>query len=91
MKVPDRRRHGHAIARHGDSPFKALSLEGVPLGVPRRVPQEPKPRLIDRQNRVALPQDVLKALDVQSGDHVAFDVDGDRVSIHKVRWVIDKK
>jgi hypothetical protein len=59
--------------------------------VARRTPQEPKPRLIDRQNRVALPPDVLKALSVSSGDHVAFDIEGDRVAIHKVRWVIDKK
>lgn len=59
--------------------------------MPRRATQEPKPRLIDRQNRVALPPEVLKALGVQSGDHVAFDIEGERVTIHKVRWVIDKK
>ena len=27
----------------------------------------------------------------ESWDHVAFDVDGERVTIHKVRWVIEKK
>lgn len=59
--------------------------------MPRRAPQEPKPRLIDRQKRVALPPDVIKALGVQSGDHVAFEIDGERVTIHKVRWVIEKK
>ena len=62
---------------------------GIPFVMARG--EEPKPRLIDRQNRVALPPDVLKALDVKAGDHVAFEVNGKVVNIHKVKWTIEKK
>lgn len=50
-----------------------------------------KPRLIDGQNRVALPPEVLSALGVKSGDYVAFEVKGADVSVHRVKWALDKK
>lgn len=51
----------------------------------------PKPRIIDRQNRVALPADVMAVLGVKSGDYIAFDVDGNEVRLHRVRWALDKR
>lgn len=53
--------------------------------------QETKPRLIDRQKRVVLPAEVLQALDVGAGDHVAFDVEGGQVGVRRVRWVFDTR
>jgi hypothetical protein len=41
--------------------------------VPRRA-KAPSPRLVDPRNRVALSKDVLRALDVQAGDYVTFQV-----------------
>jgi bifunctional DNA-binding transcriptional regulator/antitoxin component of YhaV-PrlF toxin-antitoxin module len=54
-------------------------------------PPGPKPRLIDRQNRVALPAEAMQALGVKAGDHVAFEVHGSEVRIHRVKWTLDKK
>ncbi len=45
-----------------------------------------KPRLIDGQNRVALPREVLDALGVERGDHVAFEVSGNRVRLLRATW-----
>lgn len=60
--------------------------------MPSKSPEEaPKPRLIDRQNRVALPAEVMKALGVKSGDYLAFDVDGAHVTVHKVKWSIERR
>lgn len=53
--------------------------------------QETKPRLIDRQKRVVLPAEVLQALEVTAGDHVAFDVEGGQVCVRRVRWVFDAR
>lgn len=62
---------------------------GIPLCMVKG--EEPKPRLIDRQNRVSIPPEALKALDVKPGDHVAFEVSGKTVTLHKVKWTIEKK
>ncbi|GEM_PF-3746260 len=37
------------------------------------------------------PPQALKALDVEQGDHVAFEVSGKTVTLHKVKWTIEKK
>lgn len=61
--------------------------------MPRR-PEEsagPKPRLIDGQNRVALPAEVMAALNVKSGDYIAFEVAGSEIKLHRVRWALDRK
>jgi bifunctional DNA-binding transcriptional regulator/antitoxin component of YhaV-PrlF toxin-antitoxin module len=50
----------------------------------------PKPRIIDTQNRVLLPPEVLEALGAGPGDYVSFQVDGPRASIYKVRWLPEK-
>ena len=41
----------------------------------RRSAKTPDPRLIDPRNRVALSKQVMRALDVQPGDYVTFEVD----------------
>jgi bifunctional DNA-binding transcriptional regulator/antitoxin component of YhaV-PrlF toxin-antitoxin module len=51
---------------------------------------DPRPRVIDHQNRVALPPEVLRALGVTTGDYVAFEVSGDDVRLQRVRWVVDR-
>lgn len=51
---------------------------------------EPRPRLIDRQNRVALPPEIMDALSVETGDYVAFEVEDGKVRLYKVRWVPDE-
>lgn len=48
-----------------------------------------KPRLVDQQNRVALPQEVLDHLQVGAGDFVIFTIDGKNVCVHKAKWVVD--
>lgn len=51
----------------------------------RRSAKTPNPRLIDPRNRVALPGAVLRALDVQAGDYVEFDVSADGgVRLHRL-------
>lgn len=45
-----------------------------------------KPRLIDQQNRVALPTEVLNALGAKSGDYVAFEIDGKSAKLIRVVW-----
>lgn len=52
---------------------------------------EPKPRSIDPQNRVVLPPEVMRALNVDAGDYVTFEVSGHEVRLIKVRWVPDRK
>jgi len=52
---------------------------------------ESKPRLVDQQNRVSLPPEVLEALQVKAGELVAFSVDGKNVRLHKVLWRVDRK
>jgi bifunctional DNA-binding transcriptional regulator/antitoxin component of YhaV-PrlF toxin-antitoxin module len=42
--------------------------------MPRRK-RSPDPRLVDNRNRVALPPDVMRGLDLKPGDYVAFIVD----------------
>ena len=54
--------------------------------MPKAEPWESKPRVIDRQKRVALPSQVLDALGVESGDYLTFTVNGANVSLHRVRW-----
>jgi AbrB family looped-hinge helix DNA binding protein len=44
------------------------------------------PRLIDGQWRVAIPPDVRKALGLQRGDHVVFEVEGKGVKLYKAQW-----
>lgn len=56
-----------------------------------KTPPESKPRSIDPQNRVVLPQEVLRALEVSTGDYVTFEINGGDVRIHKVRWVRDRR
>lgn len=78
------------------TPLRRWGHGGLPKhhlrdGMPARESGEPKPRLIDRQNRVALPPEVLRALQVKAGDYVSFDIDGAVVRIHKVKWVVEKK
>lgn len=46
-----------------------------------------RPRVLDPQNRVVLPPDVVKALGLRVGDFVTFDVEGGEVRIRRVRWV----
>ena len=41
----------------------------------RRSAKKPDPRLVDPRNRVALSKEVMRALDVQAGDYVTFEVD----------------
>lgn len=48
--------------------------------VPSRIPHT-KGRIIDNRNRVTLPDEVRRALDVAPGDFVAFDIIGTRVTI----------
>lgn len=45
-----------------------------------------KPRLIDRQNRVALPPEVMEKLGVAAGDYVAFHIDAGEVRVRRVKW-----
>ena len=52
----------------------------------RPEPWESKPRIVDRQKRVAFPAEVLKALKVESGDYVTFTVSGSDVTVNRVRW-----
>ena len=68
-----------------------MAPSGFSCTVPKRDTAEPKPRLIDRQNRVALPTEVMKALEVKAGDYVAFHVEDAIVRLHKVRWSIERK
>lgn len=56
-----------------------------------KTPSDPRPRQIDAQNRVVLPSEVMKALGVNTGDYVMFEIAGAEVRLHKVRWVLDKK
>lgn len=53
-------------------------------------PSDAKPRLIDHQNRVALPGEVMRALGVRSGDYVAFEIKDGEVRLRKVRWVVER-
>lgn len=59
-------------------------------GFPPCMPSESKPRLIDQQNRVAIPPEVLEALGADAGDYVVFEVEGGEVRLVKVRWVPDQ-
>lgn len=52
--------------------------------------QGPRPRVIDPQNRVVLPPEVMKSLGVRVGDHVSFEVDGFEVRLRRVRWVVER-
>lgn len=47
-----------------------------------------RPRLIDQQKRVALPPEVLRALDVGSGDYVLFRLKGREVHVLKAKWTV---
>ncbi|MHB8634133.1 MAG: AbrB/MazE/SpoVT family DNA-binding domain-containing protein [Thermoplasmatota archaeon] len=47
------------------------------------------PRLVDRYLRVVLPKEVVAALKVGPGDHVAFVVEGNRVEVRKVRMSLE--
>lgn len=49
-----------------------------------------KPRLIDRQNRVALPPDVLAALKLEAGDYVVFEIEDGKARLHKVKWTPER-
>lgn len=53
-------------------------------------PLEARPRVIDHQNRVALPPEVLRALGVGKGDYVAFEVAGEEVRLRRVRWILER-
>jgi bifunctional DNA-binding transcriptional regulator/antitoxin component of YhaV-PrlF toxin-antitoxin module len=45
----------------------------------------PHPRLVDNRNRVALTQEVIRALDLSPGDYVTFIVDEQGgVHLHKL-------
>lgn len=57
---------------------------------PRRT-VEPKPRAVDQQNRIALPPEAMAALGIKQGDFVTFEIEGNSVRLHKVRWVVDGK
>jgi bifunctional DNA-binding transcriptional regulator/antitoxin component of YhaV-PrlF toxin-antitoxin module len=46
--------------------------------------KELKLRLIDQQNRVALPGNVLDALGAKAGDYVSFEISGRDVRVIKV-------
>lgn len=54
----------------------------------RRGETKLQPRLVDQHKRVVLPKEVLEALSLDSGDHVAFAIDGKRVEIRKVNWTV---
>lgn len=43
------------------------------------------PRKVDPQGRIVLPPEALKALDVNPGDYIGYEVLKDRVVLHKVR------
>ena len=47
-------------------------------------PRIRKAHLVDKQWRVSLPPNVRKALGVQPGDGVAYDVEGNRVVVFRV-------
>ena len=42
-----------------------------------------KPRLIDNRNRITLPSEVLKLLDLKPNDEVFFKVDKDKIIMGK--------
>lgn len=46
-----------------------------------------KPRIVDGQNRVALPSEVRKALQIGPGDYIMFNIEGKKVVIRKTKWV----
>lgn len=54
----------------------------------RRGESKLQPRLVDQHKRVVLPKEVLDILDLESGDHVAFAIEGKRVEILKVNWTV---
>lgn len=54
----------------------------------RKPPPATRPRLIDTQMRVILPQEVVDALKVKEGDYVAFTVDSGGVHLRRVEWVV---
>ncbi|MBI4393900.1 MAG: hypothetical protein HY556_08920 [Euryarchaeota archaeon] len=56
----------------------------------RKTATQPKPRLIDRQNRVALPSEIMSLLDAAVGDYVYFEVYQGNVTLRKVRWVPER-
>lgn len=47
------------------------------------------PRLVDQHMRVVLPKNVVDALHLRQGDHVAFVVDGHEVTLRKVKLSLD--
>lgn len=47
-----------------------------------------RPRLIDPQRRVILPPEVMEALHVDIGDHVAFSIEDGMVRLHRVEFVL---
>lgn len=69
-----------------ESTHKNFSWGPYPEGMPAAARKDSKPRLIDQQNRVALPPEVLHALGAEAGDYVLFEVDGRTVRLVKVAW-----
>lgn len=57
----------------------------------RRPAAQPLPRVIDTQQRVRIPNDVMDALGLEVGDHIGFEVAGDEARIFRVKWVREKK
>ena len=60
------------------------------LTVARKSGIETKPRLIDAQNRIALPSEVLQHLGVKAGDYVSLELVGGEVKVRRVRWEVEK-
>lgn len=49
-----------------------------------------RPRVIDHQKRVVLPNKVLRTLGVDPGDFVAFEIQDGEVKLRRVRWLVER-
>jgi bifunctional DNA-binding transcriptional regulator/antitoxin component of YhaV-PrlF toxin-antitoxin module len=45
-----------------------------------------EPSKVDERGRTILPPNVRKALGLEKGGHVVYDVKGDEVRVHSVEW-----
>lgn len=69
------------------SPSKVMpAMPCAPAMAKRTDPM--KPRLIDTQNRIILPEEALQRLKAKAGDYLAVVVDTAGVHLRKVDWVV---
>lgn len=50
-------------------------------------PTKTEPRRIDQHGRIAVPAEVQKALGVEKGDYVVYEIDAEGVRLRRVAWV----